>query len=221
MISVRPMNADDRQRLRLWRSAPEVARYLFQGGSSSIASHEAWFRAIPKHSRWIVEYDQVAVATLNLADVDPEHRTANWGFFIADSNYRGRGIGSYCEYWMQQYAFDGLGLFKLWGEILATNGPMLRIHDAFGFRREGLFEAHVVRDGERIDVVRVGMLAEEWQRVRAHNAEILRRKGLSLPDLPANVVWPDTPRTAPSNLSQQLGMSDAEADEFFRKAAIF
>jgi hypothetical protein len=44
---------------------------------------------------------------------------------------------------------------------------------------------------------------------------------LSPPDLPANIVWPDTPRTVPSNLSQQLGMSDAEADEFFLKAGIF
>jgi RimJ/RimL family protein N-acetyltransferase len=102
MISVRPMNEGDRARLRLWRSAPEIARYMFHGGSISIASHEAWFRAIPRHSRWIVEYDQVAVATLNLADVDPEHRTGSWGFYVADLNYRGRGIGSYCEYWMQQ-----------------------------------------------------------------------------------------------------------------------
>jgi UDP-4-amino-4,6-dideoxy-N-acetyl-beta-L-altrosamine N-acetyltransferase len=221
MISVRPMNEGDRERLRLWRSAPEIARYMFHGGSISTASHEAWFRAIPRHSRWIVEYDQVAVATLNLADVDPEHRTGSWGFYVADLNYRGRGIGSYCEYWTQQYVFDGLGFFKLWGEVLATNGPMLRIHDAFGFCREGVFRAHVLRDGERIDVVRIGMLADEWQRVRAHNADILRKKGLSVPDLPANVVWPDTPRTVPSNLAQQLGMSDAEADEFFRKAAIF
>src|SRR4051812_38169189 len=94
MISVRPMNAGDRELLRLWRSAPEVARYMFQGGSISTASHDTWFRAIPQHSRWIAEYDQVAVATLNLADVDPEHRTSNWGFYVADPNYRRRGIGS-------------------------------------------------------------------------------------------------------------------------------
>jgi UDP-4-amino-4,6-dideoxy-N-acetyl-beta-L-altrosamine N-acetyltransferase len=214
------MNAGDRERLRLWRSIPEVARYAFQGGPISMAAHEAWFRSIPKDSRWIVEYDEVAIATLNLADVDPAHRTCSWSFYIADHNFRGRGIGSYCEYWMQQYAFDGLGLFKLWGEILATNGPMLRIHDAFGFRREGLFRAHVVKDGQRIDVVRVGMLADEWQRVRAHNAELLSKKGLSVPDLPTNIVWPDTLSPAPSNLSQQLGMSDDEADELFHKAAI-
>ena len=169
-----------------------------------------------------MEYDQVAVAILNLADVDVEHRTGSWSFHIADKNYRGRDVGSYCEYWMQQYVFDGLSFFKLWGEIFATNdGPMLRIDDIFGFRREGLFRAHVLKDGERIDVVRIGMLAEDWKRVLAHNADILRRKGLSPSDLPDNIVWPEIPRTAPSNLSQQLGMSDAEADEFFRKAAIF
>ena len=221
MISVRPVNAGDRERLHLWRTAPELARYRFRTGSISSASHEAWFRGIPQHSRWIVEYEQKPVGTLNLADINPEHRTGSWGFYIGDQNYRGRNIGSYCEYWMQQYAFDGLGLVKLWGDILSTNIPMLRIHDAFGFRREGLFRAHVLKGGERFDVVRIGMLAEEWQLVRARNAEILLEKGLALPSLPANIVWPDTPRAAPFSLSQQLGLSEEEADEIFLKAGIF
>lgn len=54
------------------------------------------------------------------------------------------------------------GLVKVCAEVLADNDAALKAQAAAGFRREGYFRAHVVKDGARRDVVRLGLMAEEW-----------------------------------------------------------
>jgi hypothetical protein len=49
-----------------------------------------------------------------------------------------------------------------------------------GFEREALFRRHVIKNGERVDVIGLGLLAEDWSARRGDMAERLRARGFAV-----------------------------------------
>ena len=64
------------------------------------------------------------------------------------------------------YAFNELGLHKLSCEVLAFNTPVIKLHEKFGFKVEGILRDQYHREGTFIDIYRLGLLASEWTEVR-------------------------------------------------------
>lgn len=170
--------------LRAWRNQPEVAKYMFTDHYITETEHAAWFAGIANDSTrryWIIVCDGADVGLLSLEGIDRVHERCYWAFYVASPDMRGKGIGSFAEYAVLHQVFDVMGLYRLCGEVLATNEPVLRMHESFGFRQEGTLREHAVKDGKRVDVIMVGMLRPEWEAGRQAIVARLRRKGL-LPD---------------------------------------
>ena len=73
-----------------------------------------------------------------------------------------------------------MGLRKLWCEVLITNEAVWKLHQKFGFRQEALLRAHVVKAGHPVDVMGLGLLAEDWAAARPAMAERLQRLGYAV-----------------------------------------
>ena len=101
-----------------------------------------------------------------------------WAFYVADPSARGKGVGSFVEYWILQHVFDELGLNKLCCEVLASNEAVTNMHKSFGFQQEGLYREHIIKGGQALDVVALAMLRQEWELVKPRVCERLREKGL-------------------------------------------
>ena len=93
-------------------------------------------------------------------DLDPAQQTALWGFYTRPGAQA--GTGTRILYEALDLAFGELGLAKLNGEALATNTASLHLHEKCGFTREGTFRAQHFDGDQRIDVIRLGLLADEW-----------------------------------------------------------
>ena len=52
-------------------------------------------------------------------------------------------------------------------ETTAGGAEVIRMHEKFGFRREGYFRSHVKKDGQHLDVVALGLLRSEWKLLKA------------------------------------------------------
>src|SRR5690606_22473244 len=94
-------------------------------------------------------------------NIGKTNSNAFWGFYAAEGS--ARGVGSRMEYEALQYAFHDLNLHKLNCEVIATNDKVLRLHKKFGFLQEGLFRDFHFNGHEHVDVVRMGILCEEWK----------------------------------------------------------
>jgi RimJ/RimL family protein N-acetyltransferase len=64
--------------------------------------------------------------------------------------------------------------------VLVGNEPVWKLHEGFGFTREALFRAHVVKDGAPADVVGLGLLAADWTARREASRERLRSRGFEV-----------------------------------------
>lgn len=183
-VEMRDVTEDDRDRLLAWRNSPEVAAYMYSDHPIGREEHDRWFDTIPKRRDrryWIIQVNDAPAGLINLADIDEGHRRCAWAYYLASPDVRGLGVGSYVEFWAIEQVFKTMGLNKLWCEVLLSNEAVWKLHEAFGFQREALFRDHVVKNGQPIDVVGLGLLARDWAERREAMAERLRAKGYAPP----------------------------------------
>lgn len=183
-VRLRDVRESDRERLLEWRNSPDVATYMYSDHKISHDEHDHWFDVVRHDSRrryWIIEVDGEPVGLANLADIDMAHRRCAWAYYLASPNVRGLGVGSFVEFWVIEQVFAGLGLNKLWCEVLISNESVWRLHELYGFQREALFREHVMKGGHEVDVVGLGLLASDWAKRRDSMAQRLRDKGFDIP----------------------------------------
>ncbi len=179
-VDLRPLEDVDSDRLYAWRNSPEVAAFMYTAHQISLEEHARWFAGIAGDARRdyrIIEVDDIPAGPANFYDIDRVQGRAAWAYYLADPSVRGKGVGGYVEFLMIERAFGEFGLRKLWCEVLASNEPVWKLHQKFGFRQEALLRAHVAKGGTPIDVMGLGLLAEDWAAVRPAMVERLVRLG--------------------------------------------
>ncbi len=182
-IILRDLIEADRPGLLAWRNSPEVAAYMYSDHAISPAEHDRWFDGVAGDARrryWIIEVNGEPVGLANLADIDLTHRRCAWAYYLASPSVRGLGVGSFVEFQVIEHVFGTLKLDKLWCEVLASNEPVWKLHMLHGFEREALFRGHVIKNGRRVDVVGLGLLAQDWAARRDDMAARLRARGFTL-----------------------------------------
>ena len=181
-VTLRPVGEEDRDRMLAWRNSPQVAAFMYSDHLIQRAEHDRWFdglAASPRRRDWIVLLDGAPVGLTSLVDIDATQGRATIARYLAEDAARGQGVGGFTEFKVANHAFGALSLRKLWSEVLATNTPALASHLASGFQREALFRAHVVKQGDPVDVIGLGLLAEDWRAHRPTARQRLVDKGFA------------------------------------------
>lgn len=106
--------------------------------------------------------DGVPIGLYSLMHIDPTHRQAEVGAGIGDPDYWGGGFGSDAMLLITAYAFEWLGLRRLYLNTLDTNLRAQRQVEKCGFSRESRRRALMFWNGEWHDWLVYGLLREEW-----------------------------------------------------------
>ncbi|MFC3957918.1 GNAT family N-acetyltransferase [Halovivax cerinus] len=101
------------------------------------------------------------VGTIGLTPTHDVWGTAEVGYAITPDHW-GNGYCTDALKLVCTYAFEERRIAKLHAETFATNPASARVLNKVGFRKEGSFRDHAFVDGERVNVIRYGLLAEEW-----------------------------------------------------------
>ena len=105
------------------------------------------------------------VGMLSLVDIDLTHSRAESARFLIGDEAATRGCPAAVEAMKLLYAhaFDHLGLERIYGLIAATNRLMLKWQLYLGMKEEGRLRRHYRMEGEFVDAVALGLLAEEYR----------------------------------------------------------
>ncbi|MFC1463145.1 GNAT family N-acetyltransferase [Verrucomicrobiota bacterium] len=111
-------------------------------------------------------YDQDGerlVGTVTLPVISWKHIYSDVSFVIGHPGAQGKGYATEAVNAVSYYAFRRCGLAKLWGGYYGGHVASARVFEKNGFRVEGqLRKKFVNADGERVDHVLVGLLAEDY-----------------------------------------------------------
>jgi len=169
LIELREIKTRDKDKLREWRNMPEISKYMYSDHHITAEEHEKWFNRINNDKTtkyWIIVCDNEDIGLVNLYDIDSRNSRCYWAFYISSPNARGKGVGSFVEYSVLNYVFDELELNKLCCEVLGFNEPVIRMHKKFGFKEEGLFQEHIIKNNKPNKVYCLAILRSEWNEIK-------------------------------------------------------
>ena len=159
-VTLRPQQATDSDLLQRLLNEPQVRHNIgFSEPLSGPAAEDLDSR--DGDTQFIVCVDDEPVGTCILhEDYHP------WGFAVLGysmcPDYWGNGYATDTVDCLAQYAFQELRLNKLDAHCYVTDPASARVLEKVGFQQEGRRRDHAFVNGEYVDLLEYGHLADEW-----------------------------------------------------------
>ncbi|HHX65401.1 MAG TPA: GNAT family N-acetyltransferase [Chloroflexi bacterium] len=165
-ITLRAWERSDLETFVRWFNDPEITIYLGDAYPMLSSEQELRFyeRGIDdKHRYAIVERERdTLIGNCSLFDLDQKNRSAEVGIVIGEKAYWGRGYGREALGMLQEIAFEGLGLNRLYLRHVDFNERGHRAYLAAGFQVEGRLRQASFIKGRYHDDLIMSVLAEEY-----------------------------------------------------------
>ena len=165
-ISLRPITGADTDRIVAWRNKPSVIQNFIFRRPFTRELHENWLKTqvdTGKVIQYIILEKETGrpIGSVYYRDVDPVNESAEYGIFIGEEAYLGRGFGTETAKLFTRFGLDVLGLHRISLRVLGGNEIARRSYEKAGFAVEGVFRDMVKLDGEYRNVVFMAMLGKE------------------------------------------------------------
>lgn len=166
-IVLRLLNKADIENRVRWFNDPDVRKTLIISERFELDKTILWFekmQADDSRLEFVIETPQkTAVGVIGLAGIDSAHRTAEIYLVIGQKEFWGKGLMLEAECLLIDWAFNSLGLEKIWAEARPDNVASVITMKKIGFQIEGTLRCEKLVDGRRIDVLRLGLLKNEFK----------------------------------------------------------
>ena len=104
------------------------------------------------------------IGLIGLDGIRWTHGDAWIGIGLGEREYWGKGYGTDAMRILLRYAFEELNLHRLSLSVFEYNPRAIRSYEKVGFIVEGSARQFLNRDGQRYDMIFMGILREEWER---------------------------------------------------------
>ena len=164
LIRLRVIEEEDIATMHGLFNDPEVQRTLAVNWLEPIAGTRRWWEGVrtnPGTAAFAVEtLAGELIGACSLEDLNPAARTAALGIWNG-KRFWNRGYGTDAVRTLCRFGFEELNLQRVGLSVYEINTRAVRSYENVGFKEEGRARrAHFI-DGRHVDVVRMGLLAEE------------------------------------------------------------
>jgi RimJ/RimL family protein N-acetyltransferase len=102
------------------------------------------------------------IGGLGMDGIDWAARETFIGIFIGEREYWSKGCGTDAMSIMLRYAFTELNLARVSLGVFEYNPRAIRTYEKVGFRHEGRMRKYLNHEGQRWDILFMGILRDEW-----------------------------------------------------------
>lgn len=162
-VWLRPITPEDTDDIIRWRNSDRVRPYFIYQKPFTREGHTEWLKDMIGSGRGyqfiIVDRERdMPVGSVYLRDYNREHNKIEYGIFVGERLSHGRGTGTEALRLATAFAFEQLGIHKVFGRIFSDNYPSLRVSEKAGYQKEALLREEVLVGGKYRDIVLVGQL---------------------------------------------------------------
>jgi RimJ/RimL family protein N-acetyltransferase len=172
--ALRELQPEDAAQLLPVLVAPDVTRFMSQPPAT--VERFSWFIEWSRREREEGKYIAFAlvphaqsspVGLLQLRQLEPEFRTAEWGIAMA-SQYWGAGLFVDAARLLLDFAFAKVGVHRLEARAALANGRSHAAMLKLGAVQEGVLRRSLTTsDGQRLDQVLWSLLDDDWRQLTA------------------------------------------------------
>ena len=146
-----------------WRRMPHVAKNMLSDIENSIEKQGQWFKNIGKDKssiHRIISYENKFIGLVYITNIDFNNNRCKLGYYIAEIEYI--GLGGLFLAPVYNYIFYKLELNKIYGEVLDGNSLIISIHKYHGWRAEGTYKKHIIKENKYYDIHLFELLKDDW-----------------------------------------------------------
>jgi RimJ/RimL family protein N-acetyltransferase len=164
LIRLRAVEEDDLGWINREFYNPNVLRFLTIAWPASADGNRAWWEATRRKDPgpMVIEtlHAKEPIGVCSLEDVLFRSRTATAGIWLAEGHW-GRGFGTDAMRTLCRFGFRQMNLQRIGLAVYDNNPRAKRAYEKVGFVEEGRRRRALFVDGRYIDVIDMGLLAEE------------------------------------------------------------
>jgi len=173
-VLLRAVGFDDVDFICNSRNKPKIYENFYEYEPISKDMQFNWIENFYKNKNgyyWVIESSMhTKIGTVSIYNINWRSKKAEWGRFFIDKDINPqKGLGSEVEALVLQYVFDHLNMNRLQCDVLLENEFVWKMHESFGFKREGLMRQYIYKNGEYKDVVFLSLLKEEFLLEKTQN----------------------------------------------------
>jgi RimJ/RimL family protein N-acetyltransferase len=171
-IVLHPLSKADIENRVRWFNDPRIRKTLIISEQFELDKTTRWFekmRTDSSRAEFVIEtIDKIPIGIIGLSSIDSTHRTAEIYIVIGEKDFWGKGVMLEAESLLIDWAFNSVGLEKIWAEARPENVASLITMKKLGFNVEGTLRSEKIVDGARIDVLRLGLLKSDFSKKTAN-----------------------------------------------------
>lgn len=162
-ITIREFTIDDVENKVRWINDSENNEYLHYDIPLNVEKTKRWFLQKNNDGRLdcVIEFDSVPVGLIGLLAIDKQNSKAEFYISMGEASYKRKGIAYRATKMIIEYAFEDLGLNKIYLNVDAENIPACKLYEKSGFICEGVFKKDLFHRGKLIDRKRYAILRED------------------------------------------------------------
>lgn len=172
-INLRALEAEDLPLVAEWRNQQEIRRAFFNKSLLAASGQRKWYDRLldDRSKQFFVSTERGSgkpVGMISLVDIDYVNQKAEIGTtIVGDRSMWGKGIASEMIGVALCYAFEDLGLNRVYAYAIDTNIGSIRAKEKSGFLVEGTLREHHYSNGVYHDVVIFGITRKQWTALKA------------------------------------------------------
>ena len=157
-VSLLPITQEDTDLIVGWRNNPKVQNNFVFREIFTDEIHNKWMDNMV-HTGKVVQFiiqdndSEKKIGSVYLRDIDKQFNSAEYGIFIGEDEYRGKGLGSEAAKLIIDYGFHDLELHRIFLRVFRSNLVAVSSYKKAGFEVEGIARDMVYLDGCYQDMV--------------------------------------------------------------------
>lgn len=156
--------------VRKWVNQPDVRAGTGTKGPVSDTEHSRWYLKLMADSARCafvigchVDQNATPVGLIGLNNINMQSRSAEYWIYIGDTSNRRHGFASDATFLLLEFAFDSLGLHRVYLQVMEDNLPAMNLYRKLGFYQEGVAREHIFIRGGFMNMVQFSMLEKEFR----------------------------------------------------------
>lgn len=134
-VELRQINQNDLEKIRQWRTDPEIARWMDFRGQITPEMQAAWFEGVQARGDlyFLIRENQEDVGVIDLKKFDWKLREAEGGIFMSGSLHFHTLTPYRASLCLIDFAFEVLCLERIQAHILDENRRAIRYNQSLGY----------------------------------------------------------------------------------------
>lgn len=159
------VDAELQREVLSWRNSEDVRRFMIHQHDITLDEHQSWLQRLATEKTqqcWVVFMDEDSIGTAYITNIDWKSHRCEWGFYIGNPEYRGKGLAKLVLFKFLEKIFVELKLEYLLTRVFLENIAAVTLYRKFGFRE---LKQEAV-DGDR-NLIAMEFTAKDWNARKA------------------------------------------------------